>query len=242
MTTYAGLPRAPRSYDRMLPADAFVGKSAFVIGDGELVRAVHDALTASGATVSIGLPRTGAEAEEMIAAASPDILVTLPGRASPARAESLDASGVDEILEREFSVPYNAILAASRAVGERGGAIVAVVSAVAVTGAAGMAGAAAAQSSLCSATRSLAAEWAPRDLRVNSVAFGPLETLRDDLVASHVPAMRLGELRELGWLVAFLASPFAAYITGAHISIDGGDTLRRRLLSDAYTPDEFLTV
>jgi 3-oxoacyl-[acyl-carrier protein] reductase len=41
-------------------------------------------------------------------------------------------------------------------------------------------------------------------------------------MASSIPLRRLGEPREVGYLVAFLISPYASYITGASIPIDGG--------------------
>ncbi|WP_156366363.1 SDR family oxidoreductase [Microbacterium sp. No. 7] len=240
MTTPTGLPRPPQSYESMLRADALDGLGAVVLGEGPLASAVHEALAAVGASVRTELPGDGAAAAARIAELAPHILVTVPSTTAPARADDLDAESVARVVERDLTVPYNAILAVARAAGDRGAAIVSIVSSAAVTGAPGFAGPAAAQSSLCSAARSLAAEWAPRDIRVNTVSVGPFEGVRPDAAAGHVPAMRLGEPRELGWLVAYLVSPYAAYLTGAHIGIDGGDTLRRRLVGEPYQPGEFL--
>lgn len=238
--TPPGLPPAPLSYERMLPSESLAGTLAVIVGDGPLASAVEDALKATGAAVHVALPSDGADADALIAGLAPQILVTLPSATTTERAETLDPGQVAEVIERHFTVPYNAILATARAAGDRGAAITCVVASAAVTGAPGLAGAAAAQSSLQSATRSLAAEWAQRDIRLNTVSIGPFEQLRPESSADHVPAMRLGEFRELGWLVTYLVSPYAAYITGAHIGIDGGDSLRRRLVGEPYAPDEFL--
>jgi 3-oxoacyl-[acyl-carrier protein] reductase len=86
--------------------------------------------------------------------------------------------------------------------------------------------------------KSLATELGPQGITVNSVAPGRLATARlqelyggggppaDEVAA--IPAGRLGEPRELGDLVAFLASSRASYITGTLIQVDGG--LARSLL------------
>lgn len=82
-----------------------------------------------------------------------------------------------------------------------------------------------------SLTASLAVEWAPQ-VRVNSVVVGPVKTELAEMhygdaagiaaVDATVPMGRMAEPRDVGLAVAFLASPLAAYITGAQLLVHGG--------------------
>jgi 3-oxoacyl-[acyl-carrier protein] reductase len=85
-------------------------------------------------------------------------------------------------------------------------------------------------------TRVLARELAPERIRVNAVAPGFIDTDfvtpyladRPDAMADvlrRIPIGRLGTPEDVGWPIAFLASPAAAYITGQVIIIDGGRTI-----------------
>ena len=88
------------------------------------------------------------------------------------------------------------------------------------------------KAALESAVRYLAAELGPRGIRVHAVSPGPLATraasgIRDfdrlmERVESHAPARRLVTIEEVGAACAFLASPYAAAMTGETLYIDGG--------------------
>jgi 3-oxoacyl-[acyl-carrier protein] reductase len=85
----------------------------------------------------------------------------------------------------------------------------------------------AAKAGLIGATKALAKEVAKRNVTVNAVAPGLIETdmIKEasiDQILPLIPMRRLGKAREVADLVAFLASDKAAYITGQVISIDGG--------------------
>jgi NAD(P)-dependent dehydrogenase (short-subunit alcohol dehydrogenase family) len=85
------------------------------------------------------------------------------------------------------------------------------------------------KAALASLTRSWAAEFSPQGVRVNTVAAGPAYT--DGALPERTAALgqttllgRAAEAGEIADVVAFLASPKAAYITGAVIAADGGRT------------------
>ncbi|SDT37816.1 SDR family NAD(P)-dependent oxidoreductase [Jiangella sp. DSM 45060] len=84
-------------------------------------------------------------------------------------------------------------------------------------------------------TRTLAAEWAPRGIRVNCMSPGIIRTalieqspalapLVDEWVRS-IPAGRLGEVEDLQGGIVYLASPASDYMTGHNLVIEGGQTL-----------------
>jgi NAD(P)-dependent dehydrogenase (short-subunit alcohol dehydrogenase family) len=83
--------------------------------------------------------------------------------------------------------------------------------------------------------RNLAAEWGPKNVRVNAIAPGLVKTefaralwedekRRNERIAA-TPLRRLGEPRDIGGIAVFLASPAAAFITGQCIVADGGVTI-----------------
>lgn len=83
-------------------------------------------------------------------------------------------------------------------------------------------------------TRHLAVEWGPQNIRVNSLAPGPISgtegfrRLVGDSKASKVlasPLQRLGNKTEIAHSVLYLASPLASYVTGALLVVDGGTWL-----------------
>lgn len=85
----------------------------------------------------------------------------------------------------------------------------------------------ASKAGLIGMTMAIAVEVARRGITVNAVAPGFIETdmtrdMIDDSVGWRIPAMRVGEPHEVASCVDFLASPQAAYITGAVVPIDGG--------------------
>jgi NAD(P)-dependent dehydrogenase (short-subunit alcohol dehydrogenase family) len=91
-----------------------------------------------------------------------------------------------------------------------------------------------AKAGLTHMTRALAAEWAPVNIRVNSISPGFVMTRatayyetapeHKDQLVRHTPMARLGEPSEIGGAVVYLASDAASYTTGADIVIDGGYT------------------
>lgn len=118
------------------------------------------------------------------------------------------------------------------------GAFLNIVTTYAFTGSAYVVPSAAAKAGVLAMTRSLAVEWAPYGIRSNAIAPGPFPTegawerlLPGELAekfnpARRVPLDRVGEHQELANLAAYLISPYAAYINGEVITIDGGEWLQ----------------
>lgn len=141
--------------------------------------------------------------------------------------------------EADFADVVNANLTAAYRVSKRAtqgmlraksGRIILMSSVVAMLGSAGQANYAASKSGLIGLARSLARELGSRNITVNVVAPGPVDTdmtaalsaerLAD--LAAAVPLGRVASVDEIAGVVTFLASPTAAYITGAVIPVDGG--------------------
>ncbi len=108
-----------------------------------------------------------------------------------------------------------------------GGRIVNMTSLSGLKGMAGQTNYSAAKAALIGATKALAQETAPRNVTVNAVAPGFIETdmtkdLPQDELKKLVPMKRFGKPEEVASLVGFLCSDEAGYITGEVISINGG--------------------
>jgi len=91
-------------------------------------------------------------------------------------------------------------------------------------------------------TRSLAMEWAADGIRVNAISPGPIEGTEGmsrlaptpkaaEASKRGVPLGRWGRKEEIAWAAMFLSSPFAAYVSGAILPVDGGGSAGR------YDPD-----
>jgi len=114
------------------------------------------------------------------------------------------------------------------------------------TGGPGFAHSAAAKAGVKNMVETLAVEWGPYGIQVNGLGPGlfPHEDMTDDIRGSldltHEkdplqPAMRVGERQELGWAATFLASPYARFISGHTLVVDGANWQRRTLTNPPVT-------
>lgn len=128
------------------------------------------------------------------------------------------------------------------------GAVLNIGATYAWTGGPGTAHSAAAKAGVTNLTQSLAVEWASRGIRVNCLAPGlfphddlppVLRARRDpETDAKRIPGGRVGQPHELGWAATYLCSPYAAYLTGHTLVLDGANWLRRGLTMPEFVPIE----
>jgi 3-oxoacyl-[acyl-carrier protein] reductase len=160
-----------------------------------------------------------------------DVLVNNAGLTRDNLSVRLSDEDWHEVLEANlFSVFACARVAAKIMMKQRRGRIVNLSSVVAFSGNAGQANYCASKAGIVGLTRSLALELAPRNITVNAVAPGLIET---DMTAAfpgparatfieRIPLNRLGRPEDVAEAVAFLASEEAAYIPGQTLHITGG--------------------
>ena len=161
-----------------------------------------------------------------------DVLVNNAGYGSYG---PLEATPI-ETLRRQFDVNVFGVVETLRAVlptmrAQRSGVIVNISSVSGHRPSPGTASYGAAKAGIDSLTQSLAVEWAPA-VRVNSVVVGPVKTELAEMhygdsegiaaVDATIPMGRMADPRDVGQAAAFLASPLAAYITGAELLVHGG--------------------
>ena len=129
----------------------------------------------------------------------------------------------------------------------RPGSIVNVGASYAWTGGPGFAHSAAAKAGVKNLVETLSVEWAPYGIRVNGLVPG-LMPHEDEVAAiaavpgkyegqdDRVPAGRVGYPRELAWAATYLCSPFASYISGHSLVVDGANWQRRHTVQPPFTP------
>ena len=137
----------------------------------------------------------------------------------------------DDIMDTNLKSVYRMSKACLRGMTKaRFGRIINISSVVGATGNAGQTNYAAAKAGLVGFSRSLAQEIATRNITVNVVAPGFIRTdMTDSLpeaqkeaLMSSIPMSRLGEAEDVAGAVAYLASPWAQYVTGTVIHVNGG--------------------
>ncbi|AWH91400.1 SDR family oxidoreductase [Dietzia lutea] len=160
-----------------------------------------------------------------------DVVVNNAGGAPFALAADASANFHSKIVALNLLSALTVAQEANRVMQPTGGAIINISSVSGHRPSPGTASYGAAKAGIDSLTQSLAVEWAPA-VRINSVVVGPVKTELAEMhygdadgvaaVDATIPMGRMAEPRDVGQAAAFLASPLAAYITGAELLVHGG--------------------
>jgi NAD(P)-dependent dehydrogenase (short-subunit alcohol dehydrogenase family) len=163
-----------------------------------------------------------------------DVAVNNAGGAPWADSATASARFNEKVIALNLIAPFTVAQAANRVMQAQpgGGAIVNIASVSGTRPSPGTAAYGAAKAGLLNLTQTLAVEWAPK-VRVNAVVAGLIATEQAHLfygddasiarVAANVPAGRLGTPDDVAGACLLLSSPLASYVTGAALSVHGGN-------------------
>ncbi len=160
-----------------------------------------------------------------------DLLVNNAGITHDGLVMRMTEEQFDNVLTTNLKGTFNLCKHVSKVMfKQRYGNIINLTSVVGIVGNAGQANYAASKGGVIALTKSLAKEFAARNINVNAVAPGFITTDMTDALSDSVkegilksiPLNRLGEATDVSNLVTFLASDKAKYITGQIIKVDGG--------------------
>lgn len=163
-----------------------------------------------------------------------DILVNNAGGQFPAPAEHISPKGFNAVIQNNLVGTWNVTYTCANRffIPAQSGTIVNIIANI-YRGFPGMMHTGAARAGVDNMTKTLAVEWSRHGIRINAVAPGIIESsglaqYPDSLkqgLSEAIPLKRLGTVEEVAYLVTFLVSPMASYITGETIYIDGGQRL-----------------
>jgi 3-oxoacyl-[acyl-carrier protein] reductase len=195
------------------------------------------ALTLGGGAIGFGCDVSDSSAVAQLVAetesafGSLDILVNNAGLTRDNIVMRLKDDDWDAVLDANLRGAFATIRAASKGMMKRRwGRIINISSVVGIIGNKGQANYAASKAGLIGLTKSVAKELASRNILVNAIAPGFIETEMTDAMTPEarkglidaIPLGRLGSPADVAQAVAFLSSDYASYITGQVLVVDGG--------------------
>lgn len=160
-----------------------------------------------------------------------DILVNNAGIARDKLIMALKEEDWDDVIDINLKGTFNGIKAVTRTMLKaKSGCMINITSVVGISGNAGQANYSASKAGIIGLTKSAAKELASRNIRVNAIAPGFIETDMTDSVMDaakdaflgNIPLARTGTADDVANLALFLASEESNYITGQVINVDGG--------------------
>ena len=207
--------------------------------NGDKLRAFREQLNADTGADHVEITCNLSDAkqvEELVPATldtlgSMDILINNAGITRDNLAMRMKDEEWDDVIRVNLEASFRLMRASARPMMKaKGGRIISITSVVGHTGNPGQMNYVAAKAGLTGMTKSLAQELASRNITVNCVAPGFIHTamtdaLNDDQKAAingRIPMGRMGEGKEIGAAVSYLASDEAAYVTGQTIHVNGG--------------------
>ena len=219
-------------------AQAMAAAGATVIGTATSSGGA-DAITAAlagkgrGIALDVGNPESvdAVIADIQAAEGSPSILVNNAGITRDNLLMRMKPEEWDAVISTNLSGVYRVSKACLRGMMKaKKGRIISIASVIGVMGNAGQANYAAAKAGIIGFSKSLAREIGSRNITVNVVAPGFIDTdmtrvlpeAQRDAMLGQVPLGRLGASEDIAAAVLFLASPAAAYITGETLHVNGG--------------------
>ena len=160
-----------------------------------------------------------------------DIIINNAGITSDNLMMRMDQDSFDSVIDVNSKGTWNVCKSITRPIlKQRSGVIINLSSVVGINGNVGQVNYAASKAGVIGLTKSLAKEFASRNIRVNAVAPGYVKSdmtakLSEEItekVLENIPLGQLGEVEDIANAVAFLVSDEARYITGQVLVVDGG--------------------
>ncbi|QEH70221.1 3-oxoacyl-[acyl-carrier-protein] reductase [Cellulosilyticum sp. ST5] len=159
-----------------------------------------------------------------------DILVNNAGITKDMLLLRMTEKEFQEVLDVNLKGVFNCSKHGAKAMMKTGGSIINMTSVVGINGNAGQSNYAASKAGVIGFTKSVAKEFAGKNIRVNAIAPGFITTDMTDIlpervkesVMTSIPMKRFGVSEEIANVAVFLASDLSSYITGEVIKVDGG--------------------